>query len=268
MQNKERIKSLDSFTLFRSNGFPVNKYTTVEELEIRPGEYIKEVRTTLLPIEIYWLDEKKQKQHKSVNIHPECNPKEAVDFIQCELGIDIRFELTTEEALVSNFNNMKDLLDEMNGNRFFLRRESQKSWDDTEFEETYRDTRVVTILKPDELAITNTAVDQITFMDIAESIADQHPEYKGRVIVDENGVAYGLSERPFWDVPRGVTLITSLSPKKLYTQEEIEKAISEIALNEETTPDSITRKVRTYQPPLPMRVIILECKRACRPQKG
>lgn len=76
-------------------------------------------------------------------------------------------------------------------------------------------------------------------MDIAETIAEQHPDLKGRKIVDENGLAYELSEVLLNLFPTGVEVITQLSKKHSYSPEEIKAALTEIAMANETSPDAI-----------------------------
>jgi hypothetical protein len=209
-------------------------------LDLRLGEYIRETRVNLLATEIHWLDENKQQQHKAAYFPPKTTTKEMNEFIQCELGLDFNFEVVSTEALIRDYNNVKDLLDNMEGNRLYLRRATQKAWDDTSFKEVTPDTLVVTIIdEASRLAVTTVALEDTTFLDIAEDIAEHHPEHKGRVFVDSEGMAFDLEDRPILEVPRGVTLITFLSKKNNYTGQEVREAIAKATATEKTAPDAM-----------------------------
>src|SRR5438132_800410 len=121
-----------SFTLYRGDGTPVNRYTTVDKLHIRNLEILKEGSEEVVPMDINWIDSKKQHQHKPSFIPESISPVNVQWHIRHEFGLGFNFDVETDEANLVNLVTMKEVNEEMASNRLYLRRPSQKTWEDPE----------------------------------------------------------------------------------------------------------------------------------------
>src|SRR5438128_1023275 len=136
-------KKPNDFTLYRGDGTPLNRYTDAGFLQFREFEVLRQELEETIPMEIHWIDNKKQLQHKPSHIPHSQSPGQADWHVRHELGLEFEYEFVAEDLNVKEFPTMATLNDEMMSNRICLKRPNQSSWDDREFQEQIGVARLV-----------------------------------------------------------------------------------------------------------------------------
>src|SRR5438128_3023237 len=135
-------KRYNTFTLYRSDGTPVNRYTSVEGLQLRHFEILREDDTEVVLMDINYLDNRKQHQHKPAFIPGNLSPRDARDFIRHELGLEFNCTIETEEINLARVETIAEANTEMTSNRIFVRCPSQQKWDYAEYQEAYENAQL------------------------------------------------------------------------------------------------------------------------------
>src|SRR5438128_1213141 len=237
MEFAQHIKKRHTaFTLYRSDGTPVNRYTNVENLNIRHLEILREGSEEVVPMDINWIDLKKQHQHKPSFIPESTHPANAHWHIKHELGLEFKFEVETDEANLVDLQTIKEVNEEMTSNRLYLRRTNQKTWDDRDYQEEYDAARIIVRHSPTSDAYSTFEITNgMRIIDIVEKLAEENEQLRGKIIQDVNNNAYRLMMDLYTTVLTGVTLNTHLSEMNSYPTKDIQNVIRAIAVHEETT---------------------------------
>ena len=241
MQFAEHIrKKHTDFTLYRSDGTVMNRYTSLEKLNLRRFEILKEENEETIPMNIHWLDTKKQQQQKATYLPHSLNPKLADWHIRHELGLEFDFELDTEEAIINDHPTITELNNAMVSNRLYLKRPTQNKWDDPEFKEEIGIAELQIKHSPTSAEFfTFSILDGHRTINVLQDIAEQEPELAGNLILDINGTPFDLLQDLYMSILPGVRIQAYLSPKNKYPQDAIDRAIRKIALVEEVPADAL-----------------------------
>jgi hypothetical protein len=216
------------FTLQKSDQNPINRYTTIKDLCLREGEHLIELKGNLAPIEATWLDQQSQEQRKAVYVSTDIMVVAAELFIQYELGLPFPFTLSSAEFSLTSTVLMSVALDDVTNNKLFLTRTEQHQWDDREFNNRPQEMTLTVNINESE-SINYTATEFFTFMDIAEDIADNHPEYKRNIIQDINGLEYQLDDRPSDFILPGTSMRAKVSSKRKYPLNQVTESLTLLA---------------------------------------
>src|SRR5438128_7839773 len=106
-------KKPNDFTLYRGDSTPLNRYTDVGFLQLREFEVLRQELEETIPMEIQWIDNKKQLQHKPSYIPHSQSPAQADWHIRHELGLEFEYEFIAEDLNVKDFPTMATLNEEM-----------------------------------------------------------------------------------------------------------------------------------------------------------
>src|SRR5438128_2495917 len=233
-------KRYNTFTLYRSDGTPVNRYTSVEGLQLRHFEILREDDTEVIPMNINWLDNKKQHQHKPAFIPGNLSPRKARDFVRHELGLEFNCSIETEEINLATVETIAEANTEMTSNRMFVRRPGQQKWDDTEYQEAYENAQLQIRLSQTTDSYTAHAIRYGTYViDIMQELAVNDERLRGRIILDQNDIPFDPILNLYDIVLPGTTLQVHLSAANSYQKRDIQDAIRKVASDEETTVEVI-----------------------------
>ena len=236
-------KKPNDFTLYRGDGTPLNRYSEAGFLQFREFKVLRQELEETIPMEIQWIDNQKQLQHKPSHIPHSQSPAQADWHIRHELGLEFEYEFIAEDLNVKDFPTMATLNEEMMSNRLCLKRPNQSSWDDREFQEKIGIARlIVKHSATSNECFSFPIAEHKLIVDVLEEIAKQNPEFAGRHILDNSGIQYDLDINLYLGILPGVTIEAYISTKNNYTKEEITKAINKIALDEEMSVEVIAQE--------------------------
>ena len=232
-------KKASEFTIYRSDGTPMCRYTDLGDLLIRQNEVLRQEDEELIPMELHWIDSFKQMQHRASYIPAKQYPKHADMFIRYEQGLEFDFDITTDEAIIREYDTMAELNEEMVSNRLFLKRPGQTTWEDREYEEEYATAEFVINTSENDEPIVIAVVDGFTILDALEIICNRKPEHAGKLILDTNNIQYDADNDLYMMILPGTHVLTHLSTANSYRKNEISKAIQQLASKLEITPAAL-----------------------------
>ena len=228
-----------SFTLLRSDGSRVSRFSTLGDLQLRPNEVLIYQPEESIMIDAKWLDNKRQPQNKCVFV-PHITLEKLKDVLREELLLNFN-PMITVPGEVADESTYVDELTETGKLEVHIRRIGQESWDNTTFDTTPAPIQMTAIAMGDSTTRTYTVEvgPDTTVADIASMVYEDFPELKGRVFEDKIGLPYNLAELAKNIVPASGLANLRVNPMLEYSPEELARAVGFAAAIKSTTMDEL-----------------------------
>jgi hypothetical protein len=229
-----------SFTLLRSDGSRISRFTTLGNLHLRRNEVLIYRPIDSIMIDASWLDNERERQNKCVYVEASKSLDQLRDILKDEL-------LLTFNPIINIPNEITHgglHLDEMTESGrlvVHLRRVGQETWEDTTYDTTPDPKQITAVVMGDTATQTYTMeLDSTSLVvDFAIMIYKDFPEHKGKVLEDLIGLPYELSDLAERQVPASGLLTMRVSPTLEYTQAQIDAAITAAAAIRSTTVEEL-----------------------------
>ena len=227
------------FTLYRSNGLRVSRFTTIGNLHLRKGEVLTYSAHTPVAVQVNWLDSvQKEKQQKQTFVNEEVTVDDLIDILTQEFELDFQFEILMDNAYGSQA--IKYYTNNANILVIYLARIGL-NWDDKNFTPTQPLKEVMTITTgfSEIRTITMEVFPGSTIADFAQLVYTQSPETQSKVLEDRLGLPYELTDMLEHIVPVNGVLSIRINVVQEYTAEQASLAITTIAALRAVSTDTL-----------------------------
>jgi hypothetical protein len=229
-----------SFTLLRSDGSRVSRYTTLGNLHLRRNEVLIYQPIDSIMIDAFWLDNNRQPQNKCVYVEANMSIGKLKDILREELILDFNPMITVPGEFTDDGAQIDELTD--SGKLVaHIRRIGQGEWDNTTFENSPAPRQIMSIVAGTDTTRTYTVeVGPNTIVaDVAKMIYEDFPEHKRKMIEDVIGLPYELTEMAEHIVPASGLINVRVSPTLEYTQDKLDAAVTFAAAMQSTTVEAL-----------------------------
>src|SRR5580765_414299 len=230
------------YIIYRSDGSRISRYTTMEHLNLRKDEVLIARQIDPILIDTFWLDARKQQQNKSTFVDKNTKIAELRDILREDLFIDfecivrIQGPEADSDTAIGTLPNLAGKLS------VSLCRIGQENWNNPAFENTLIDKEIMAIVRTGDSGATTftmSAIDDATIMDFLHTIYTADATTRYRVLEDHLGLPYQLTDKLVDIVPASGTLSAHLNTIQEYTVEQINTALQTIAIQRQTTSETL-----------------------------
>ena len=244
MEYARQMKLRDTdFIIKRSDDTYINRYTTIESLEMRTDEILFVEETKLTAAQIHWLDNNNTPQNKTAYVNTTKLLDDIVDNLKYELHLQFNFRIDDEQGPLSAWTDISDQIDSKQPD-LYLVQDGQSKWNDTEFMATFPTATILTYVRQgsNHQTISTTVCEDQIILDVLNSVYSQFPALLGHKLVDLSQLPYDLHLPTKSLVLPGSLLETRLILSQKYTTEDLDSVIMELATQTQTEPMELLEK--------------------------
>src|SRR5580765_1977071 len=229
------------YILYRSDGSRISRYTTMERLNLRKDEVLIARQMDPILIDTFWIDAQKQKQNKSTFVDKNTKIAELRDILREDLFIDFECIVRIQGPEADSDTAIGSLPDLAGKLSVSLCRIGQENWDNPAFTNTPVEKEIMSIVRTenDSQTFSMNAIDDATVMDFLNTIYTTDASTRYRVLEDHLGLPYQLTDKLVDIVPASGILSAHLNTVQEYTVEQINTALQTIAIQRQTTSETL-----------------------------